>query len=54
MELTRNLVDSIKSSYIVVIIALLAIFAFVSAVLISWPALAYLGSKLFVAGFMAV
>lgn len=38
----------LKDLYIVAIIAMLGIFAFVSAVLIAWPALAYLGSKMFV------
>lgn len=36
-----------KSSYLVIVLALLGIFAFISAVLIAWPALAYLGAKLF-------
>jgi hypothetical protein len=31
----------------VVVIALLGVFAFISAVLIAWPALAYIGAKLF-------
>ena len=29
------------------VIALLGVFAFISAVLIAWPALAYIGAKLF-------
>jgi hypothetical protein len=36
-----------KSTYLVVVMALLGVFAFISAVLIAWPALAYLGAKLF-------
>jgi hypothetical protein len=42
-----KMIDVAKSSYLVVILALLGLFAFISAVLIAWPALAYLGSKLF-------
>jgi len=41
------MMDTIKSSYLVVILAILGVFAFVSAVLIAWPALAYLGARLF-------
>ena len=37
-----------KESYVLAIIILLGIFAFFSAVLIAWPALAYLGAKMFV------
>ena len=42
-----KLIDVVKSSYLVVVIALLGVFAFISATLIAWPALAYLGAKLF-------
>jgi hypothetical protein len=42
-----KLMDAVKSSYLVLIIALLGVFAFISAVLIAWPALAYIGAKLF-------
>jgi len=42
-----KMIDVAKSSYLVVILALLGVFAFISAVLIAWPALAYLASKLF-------
>jgi hypothetical protein len=42
-----KLIDVAKSSYLVMIIALLGVFAFISAVLIAWPALAYIGAKLF-------
>lgn len=37
-----------KDSYVLAIIVLFGIFAFFSAVLIAWPALAYLGSKMFI------
>ena len=42
-----KMMDVAKSSYLVVVIALLGVFAFISAVLIAWPALAYIGAKLF-------
>lgn len=42
-----KMMDVAKSSYLVIVIALLGVFAFISAVLIAWPALAYIGSKLF-------
>jgi hypothetical protein len=47
MQAIKNIQTTLKDAYIVTIIALLGIFAFISAVLIAWPALAYLGSKLF-------
>ena len=42
-----KMMDLAKSSYLVIVIALLGVFAFISAVLIAWPALAYIASKLF-------
>ena len=42
-----RMMDVVKNSYLVLVIAALGIFAFISAVLIAWPALAYIGSKLF-------
>jgi len=42
-----KMMEAAKSSYLVVIIAVLGVFAFISAVLIAWPALAYIASKLF-------
>jgi len=47
MKTQSRLMDSVKNSYLVLTIALLGVVAFVSAVLIAWPALAYIGSKLF-------
>ncbi len=47
MKTQNNFMDSVKSSYMVLIIAMLGVFAFLSAVLIAWPALAYIGAKLF-------
>lgn len=48
MLAANRIIEIAKTNYIMAVIALLAIFAFLSAVLISWPALAYLASKLFV------
>jgi hypothetical protein len=42
-----KLIEVAKSSYLVLIMALLGVFAFISAVLIAWPAVAYIGAKLF-------
>jgi hypothetical protein len=42
-----KMMDVVKSSYLVIVIALLGVFAFISAVLIAWPALAYIASRLF-------
>ena len=47
MKTQINFMDTVKSSYMVLIIAMLGIFAFISAVLIAWPALASLGAKMF-------
>jgi hypothetical protein len=47
MKIQANFMDTVKSSYLVVVIAALGIFAFLTAVLIAWPALAYIGAKLF-------
>ena len=47
MKTQSNFMDTVKSSYMVLIIAMLGILAFISAVLIAWPALAYIGAKLF-------
>ncbi|MBW2450979.1 MAG: hypothetical protein JRE16_08020 [Deltaproteobacteria bacterium] len=47
MKTAANIISVAKASYTVAIMTVLGVFAFVSAVLIAWPALAYLGSKLF-------
>ena len=47
MKTQTNFMDTVKSSYLVLILAALGVFAFISAVLIAWPALAYIGAKLF-------
>ncbi len=46
MSAAMTLINSAKASYTVAMMAVLGVFAFVSATLIAWPALAYLGAKL--------
>ncbi len=46
MSAATMIIDSVKASYTIAVMAVLGIFAFISAVLIAWPALAYLGAKL--------
>ncbi|MGK2908162.1 MAG: hypothetical protein ACSLFH_17725 [Desulfuromonadales bacterium] len=47
MKTEANIVNNVKASYTVAIMSVLGVFAFVSAALIAWPALAYLGAKMF-------
>jgi hypothetical protein len=47
MNSAANIVSSVKASYTVVVMGILGVFAFISAVLIAGPTLAYLGAKLF-------
>ena len=47
MTTAANIVSTVKASYTIAVMAVLGVFAFVSAVLIAWPALAYLGAKMF-------
>ena len=47
MTSAANILNSVKASYTIVVMGVLGLFAFVSAVLIAWPALAYLGAKMF-------
>jgi hypothetical protein len=42
-----KLIDVVKTNYLVIVIALMGVFAFISAVLVAWPALAYIASRLF-------
>ena len=46
MKNAANIVNTVKASYTVAIMSVLGVFAFVSATLIAWPALAYLGAKM--------
>lgn len=47
MKNQSTMMDTVKSSYLVLVLSILGVFAFISAVLIAWPALSYLGAKLF-------
>lgn len=47
MKAATNMMNAVKASYTVAVMGVLGVFAFVSAILIAWPALAYLGSKMF-------
>jgi hypothetical protein len=47
MKTQHRFMDLVKTNYMVLVIALLGIFAFITTVLVAWPALAYLASKLF-------
>ncbi|MDH3997353.1 MAG: hypothetical protein OET90_00805 [Desulfuromonadales bacterium] len=47
MKTQSRLADNAKSGYLVLVIGALGLFALISAVLIAWPALAYIGAKLF-------
>ena len=47
MNATSMIISSAKASYTIAVMAVLGVFAFISAVLIAWPALAYIGAKLF-------
>lgn len=46
-ETVDMIVETTKSGYVVAILAVLGVFAFITAVLVAWPAVAYLASKLF-------
>jgi len=47
MQSAAKIINSVKASYTIIVMGVLGLFAFVSAVLIAWPALAYLGAKMF-------
>ena len=46
MTSSAHILSTLKASYTIVVMGVLGVFAFISAVLIAWPALAYLGAKL--------
>jgi len=48
MKTQTRFMDFVKTNYLVVVIAVLGVFAFLSAILVAWPAIAYIASKLFV------
>lgn len=47
MKNQTTMMDTIKSSYLVLVLSILGVFALISAVLIAWPALSYIGARLF-------
>ena len=47
MQSAANIINAVKASYTIAIMGVLGVFAFVSAVQMAWPALAYLGAKMF-------
>ncbi len=47
MNNNSAMMETVKSSYLTVVLSILGVFAVVSAVLIAWPALSYLGAKMF-------
>jgi hypothetical protein len=47
MNSAANIINSVKASYTIAVMGILGVFAFISAVLIAWPALSYLGAKMF-------
>jgi hypothetical protein len=46
MKTANSFLETAKSGYVITLLVTLGVFASISAVLIAWPALAYLGSKL--------
>lgn len=46
MSAATTIINSVKASYTIAVMAVLGVFAFASATLIAWPAMAYLGAKL--------
>jgi len=46
MNAANMILASVQASYTIAVMAVLGVFAFISATLIAWPALAYLGAKL--------
>ena len=46
MSAAATIINSVKASYTIAVLTVLGIFALISATLIAWPALAYLGAKL--------
>lgn len=47
MKTATRFVDVASGAYVVTVLSVLGVFALVSSVLIAWPALAYIGAKLF-------
>jgi len=47
MNAENHFMDVAKTGYVLGLLGVVGVFAVISAVLIAWPALAYLGAKLF-------
>lgn len=47
MEAESRFMEVAKTGYVLGLLGVVGVFAIISAILIAWPALAYLGSKLF-------
>ena len=47
MKSTIRLANLATDAYVVAVLALVGVFAIMSAILIAWPALAYIAAKLF-------
>ena len=47
MNTNSAMMETVKSSYLALVLSILGVFAVVSAVLIAWPALSYLGARMF-------
>lgn len=46
-EAAHLVADTAKSTYVVAVLTVLGVFAFITAVLVAWPAVSYLAAKLF-------
>lgn len=46
MKTANGFFEAAKTGYVITLLVALGVFASISAILIAWPALAYLGSKL--------
>jgi hypothetical protein len=45
MKAANSFTEMAKTGYVIALLVVLGVFAAISAVLIAWPALAYLGSR---------
>ncbi len=46
-EAANMIADTAKSTYVVAVLSVLGVLAFITAVLVAWPAVSYLAAKLF-------
>ena len=47
MNANTRIANAATGTYVIALLALTGVFALITAVLIAWPALAYIGAKLF-------